>query len=251
MDSFQLALLIILFFVTSIIGVVTGSNSLITVPAMFHFGIEPKIAVATNMFGLTFMSIGASIPFVRGKMIDYRKILPLILVTLVSSTIGAVIVILLKPQSLKLLVSIAMITVAFFVLFENKNENNLSQKLPLSRKWFTILLTFLLGIYGGIYSGGYVTLLTFIYATFSGMNFSESVATTKVINVFSSLVATLVFIWQDLVDYKLGIILALTMFTGAYIGALITTKLLNEKLLRHIFVIVVIMLAVKTLIDAI
>ena len=58
-------LLILLFFLTSVVGVVTGSNSLVTVPVMFQFGIEPKIAVATNMFGLTFMNIGATIPFLK------------------------------------------------------------------------------------------------------------------------------------------------------------------------------------------
>ena len=61
----SLIALVVLFFVTTVIGVVTGSNSLITVPAMFQFGIDEKVAVATNMFGLTFMAVGASIPFVR------------------------------------------------------------------------------------------------------------------------------------------------------------------------------------------
>ena len=69
----ELILLIILFFLTSVIGVVTGSNSLITVPVMFQFGIDPKIAVATNMFGLTFMNIGATIPFLKKDIIEYRK----------------------------------------------------------------------------------------------------------------------------------------------------------------------------------
>ena len=87
-----LILLIILFFVTSIIGVVTGSNSLITVPVMFQFGIDEKVAVATNMFGLTFMSIGGTIPFVRQRKIDYRKVSPLIILTIVSSALGAMLV---------------------------------------------------------------------------------------------------------------------------------------------------------------
>ena len=50
--------LIVIFFVTSVVGVVTGGNSLITVPVMLSFGIEPCTAVATNMFALTFLSFG-------------------------------------------------------------------------------------------------------------------------------------------------------------------------------------------------
>jgi uncharacterized protein len=58
-----------IFFLTNIVSVVTGSTSLITVPTMLQFGIEPRSAVATNMFALTLMSVGGSLSF-RGKNCD-------------------------------------------------------------------------------------------------------------------------------------------------------------------------------------
>ncbi len=48
----KLLLLIVVFFATSLISVVTGDTSLITVPVMIQFGIEPHVAVATNMLAL-------------------------------------------------------------------------------------------------------------------------------------------------------------------------------------------------------
>ncbi len=78
MSVSALILLIILVFITSAVGVVTGSNSLITVPVMFQFGIEPKVAVATNMFGLTFMAIGATIPFLRQGEVKIKRLSPFI-----------------------------------------------------------------------------------------------------------------------------------------------------------------------------
>ncbi len=111
-----LIVLIIVFFLTCLVGVVTGSNSLITVPVMFQAGIEPKVAVATNMFGLTFMSVGATIPFLRGGVIDYRRMPWLIILTLVSSTIGAILVGLITNQSIKIIVSVSMIIVVIFTL---------------------------------------------------------------------------------------------------------------------------------------
>lgn len=56
------------------------------------------------------------------------------------------------------------------------------------------------------------------------MSYTESVGSTKLVNVFSSSIATLVFIWQGLVDYTLGTVLAVTMFVGAYIGAHYASK---------------------------
>ena len=112
----SLAILIVLFFVTSVVGVVTGSNSLITVPAMFQFGVDEKVAVATNMFGLTFMAIGGTIPFVRTGQIEYRKLSPLVVLTLAGSAIGAALVGLISNQGIKLMVSIAMIVIVVFTL---------------------------------------------------------------------------------------------------------------------------------------
>ena len=77
----------------------------------------------------------------------------------------------------------------------------------------------MLAIYGGFYSGGYMTVMTALLVLLAGMSFSEAIAGTKFLNLFSSLIATLVFMWQGLVNYKLGLILAVTMFIAAFVGA--------------------------------
>lgn len=248
MSAASLALLIFLFFVTSVIGVVTGSNSLVTVPAMFQFGIEPKIAVATNMFGLTFMAIGATIPFVRQRKIEFARTTPLVILTVISSAIGAALVGFITDQSIKLIVSAAMILVAIFTFI--KRDKGVTKETAISTGAIAAayIATFLLGIYGGLYSGGYVTVLTAALVAFYGMTFSEAVASTKFINIFSSAVATAVFAWQNLIDYKLGLILAVTMFAGAYAGAHYVTKL-NDLWLKRIFLSTVLLLALKILYD--
>jgi uncharacterized membrane protein YfcA len=246
--SSTLIILIILFFVTATIGVVTGSNSLITVPVMFQFGIDEKVAVATNMFGLAFMAVGGTIPFVRKGLIDYRKVSPLIILTIVGSALGALLVGYITNQGIKLMVSVAMIVVAVFTLV--KRDSGITERRSVSQKLLvtTFVATFLLGIYGGLYSGGYVTVLTAVLVAFFGMSFTESIAATKLINVFSSSIASIVFAWQGLIDYKLGVVLGLSMFAGAYVGAHYATKL-NEVWLKRIFLATVFVLALKTIAD--
>jgi uncharacterized membrane protein YfcA len=248
MTSYALAILIIVFFLTSVIGVVTGSNSLIAVPVMFQFGIDPRVAVATNMFGLVFMSAGGTIPFLRQGRIDLGRIAPLIVITTFASALGAAIVGLMTGDAIKLIVSVAMIAVVIFTLLKRKAETEKVAEVSKKAAIITFVLTFLLGIYGGLYSGGYVTMLTPTLVAFYGMTYSESVASTKIINVFSSAVATIVFMWQGLVNYKLGVILGITMFVGAYAGAHFVTKL-NDTWIRRIFLTAVVLLAIKTLFD--
>lgn len=248
MTASEWIFLIVLFALMSVIGVVTGSNSLVTVPVMFQFGIDPKVAVATNMFGLTFMNIGATIPFLKQGIIDTKKITPLVFLTLISSAIGALLVGLITNHSIKIIVSVAMISVALFILLKRDAGVAAIAEISTRAAVITYILTFLLGIYGGLYSGGYVTVLTTVLVAFFGMTFTEAVASTKLINVFSSLIATIIFAWQNLIDYKLGIILAVTMFIAAYVGAKTVTKL-NDVWIKRIFLATVFLLAVKTIFD--
>jgi hypothetical protein len=95
-------------------------------------------------------------------------------------------------KALQIIIAVAMIGVAVFSLL-NKNLGQASHDVPAS--WFGVVagyaITFLLAIYGGFFSGGYVTMLTAAFVLLFGMTFLQAVASTKVINVFSSGVATL------------------------------------------------------------
>lgn len=247
MSTDSLILLSVIFFLTSVVGVVTGSNSLINVPAMFQLGIEPKVAVATNMFGLVFMAVGGTIPFVREKRIDYVRTWPLVSITLVSSALGAFLVGFMSGDGMKLAVTISMIAVILFTLI--KRDAGVEVRTPGRFALpVTYSLVFLLGVYGGFYSGGYVTMLTAVCIGLYGMTYGSAVASTKLINVFSCGIATVIFMWQGLVNYKLGAILAVIMFAGGYVGAHFATKM-NDTLLRRIFLAAVFLLAIKTLYD--
>jgi uncharacterized membrane protein YfcA len=96
------------------------------------------------------------------------------------------------------------------------------------------------------FSGGYVALPTAAFVAFFQLTFIEAVALTKVLNIFSSLVATLVFVQEGLVDWRLGLILSAASFAGALFGAILARRVSNLWL-RRIFVAVVIVMALKTL----
>jgi uncharacterized membrane protein YfcA len=243
----ELLRLIAIFFLTSAISVVTGSTSLITVPALLQFGIDPRVAVATNMFALTFMSLGGALSFVGSKTIDRRRMPLLSVLTLISSIIGARLVLVVPAKSMPFLIAVFMLAIVGFSLI--KQEAGMTQDGAASSRGAEVggyVVTFLLGIYGGFFSGGYVTLLTAAYVALFGVTFIRAVATTKVINIVSSLVATIVFAMLELIDYRLGILLGVTMFLGATLGGYAALRMKNVWL-RRVFLLTVIVLALKTL----
>jgi uncharacterized membrane protein YfcA len=235
------------FFFTSVLSVVTGSTSLITVPVMIAMGIEAHVAVATNMLALTFMSLGGSMPFVGRGVLSRSRLLPSLVLTVVGSSLGALLLLSVPLRALQIIIAVAMIAVAIFSLLSG-NVGQATHDAPASRvgELTGYVAAFVLAIYGGFFSGGYVTMLTAAFVVLFGMTFLQAVATTKVINVFSSGVATIIFLWRGLVDVKLGLILGVSMFLGAFLGGRVAL-LLSTIWLRRIFIAAVLGLAIKML----
>lgn len=243
----QLLILITVFLIASVISVITGSTSLITVPVMLQFGIEPRTALATNMLALTLMSVGGTLPFIGKGVIDRPRLPLLIVLTLVASIVGALLVLVVPSRSMPLIISISMIVVTMLSIANRKAGVVPAEGIP-SRiaEIAGYVVTFILGIYGGFFSGGYVTLLTAAYVMLFRMTFVQAIATTKLINIFSSLVATFILMIQGIIDYKLGMILGLTMFVGGIIGGRITLSL-STIWLQRIYLTVVTILTIVTL----
>ena len=214
---------------------------------MIALGIEAHVAVATNMLALTCMSVGGSLPFMGKGVLSRSRLLPSIVLTIIGSGFGAFLLLSIPLKALQITIAVAMIGVAVLSLL-NKDLGQASHDAPASHAGVIAgyAATFLLAIYGGFFSGGYVTMLTAAFVLLFGMTFLQAVATTKVINVCSSGVATVVFIWRGVVDLKLGVILGASMFLGALLGGRIAL-FLSTVWLRRIFIAAALGLAVKLL----
>lgn len=240
----KLILLTVVFFLTAFVSVVTGSTSLITVPVLITFGIEPHVAVATNMLALIFLSVGGSLSF-QGKGVIERRVLPLgIVLTVIGSALGALLLLGIPTGALRLTIAVAMIVVAVFSLLRGDSDAA-QHSVSVASRVTGYTLTFVLAVYGGLFSGGYVTMLTAVFVLL-GLSFLQAVATTKVINICSSLVAVVIFARRGAVDYKLGVILGVTMFVGALVGGHIAVRL-PAVWLRRAFVVAVVALATNML----
>jgi uncharacterized membrane protein YfcA len=247
MTAFSWTCLVAAFFLTAAISVVTGGTSLITVPVMMQLGIEPHIAVATNMLALIFLSFGGTLPFLKDPDISPKRLPTLITFTMAGSLLGALLLLAIPSRAMPLVIATAMILIVVFSLFKRNAGLSASSDPPSGAlEAAGYAATFLLGVYGGFFSGGYVALLTAAYIAFFGMTFLEAVAVTKVLNVFSSLIATVVFAWQGIIDWKLGLVLSVVSFGGAVLGAAMARRLSNLWL-RRVFLTAVVVMAVKTL----
>jgi uncharacterized membrane protein YfcA len=199
------------------------------------------------MFALIFLSAGGLTPFWKSG-IALRRELPLMtILTIAGSVAGALLLLKVPMRGLQLTIAVAMIAVAVFSLVKRdmgttRNESLVSPKQAI----LGYALTLALAVYGGFFSGGYVTMLTAVFAMFFHMTFVESIAATKLMNLFSSIVAVSIFAWRGIVDWRLGLILGIAMFLGGLLGGTIALRM-NSVWLRRIFLTAVLALAARML----
>ena len=245
MSPTQIVVLTVTMVATAAIGAITGGNSLINVPLMIMVGMSSREAVATNMFAVLFMTVSSTARFARHKLISLRLALPLCALTIVSSGIGAELAVKLPEAVVKTIVGVSMgLLVTFMAARPGATARSVSVPAPAPLAGFA--LTFLLGIYGGLFSGGYTTLMTFLGVSCFGLRMLESVALMKPVNLVSCAAASLIFFYAHLIDFRVGIPLAVANLLGGYLGAQLAVKS-SERLVRAVFLATVACLALKLL----
>jgi len=209
----------------------------------------PKSAVATNMFALIFFSMSGAIGFRKEIRITHHKMIVFFsILTICGSVAGANLILVIEKDILKKVIAIMICIIACsFFLKKDLGIQERNEKISKIKLGGGAILIFILGIYGGFFSGGYVTLLSYVLILIFGLNFLQAAFITKVFNMFSSLVACAFFYYHDLIDFSVGIPLAFSMSLGAFLG----TRLAIAKgnlWVRNLFIIAVILLAIKLLI---
>ena len=249
MSLISILIVCLIAFLVCIFSVSVGGTSLVTVPVLISLGMISKNAVATNMFALIFLSLSGAAGFRKEiRITDHKRFVLLSILTICGSLLGANFILSIEKDILKKLIAIMIFFIAGSFLLK-KDLGILEKKEKISKlKFFGgALLVFTLGIYGGFFSGGYVTFLSYVLILIFGLNFLQAAFVTKIFNIFSSLVACAFFYYHDLIDLSVGIPLAFSMASGAFLG----TKLALTKgnlWIRNLFIAVVIMLAINLLI---
>jgi uncharacterized membrane protein YfcA len=237
----QIAILGVLMVVTGAVGAITGGNSLINVPLMITVGMTPRQAVATNMFAVTFMTMSATARFARAGVLRRELLVPLGIITVVTSALGAAIAVKLPETVVKIVVGVSMAVLVVFIALHRKPTPVAPTH---ARRLAGYLGSTLLGIYGGFFSGGYTTLMTVLCTVCFGLTMMESVAVTKPVNLLSCAAASVVFFIGGVIDLRVGIPLAAANLLGGWIGAHAALKG-GDRFVRLLFLITVGALAVK------
>ena len=211
MEILTVIILLIGGLFSGVINTIVGGGSLISVPLLIASGLPVHLAVGTNRFAMVFNTGVGAIDY--HKKVKYNIKLGLFLASFASvgSYLGANIVLQIDEKLLEYIIGGLMLILGGVILYKKKLGLE-ERKITLTKRNYLIiiLISFLLGIYGGFFGGGISTMFTFVFISYFGKNFIKSAGITRFIVCILSIIAVISFTLNNSIDFFFGTILAIS-----------------------------------------
>ena len=234
-------LLAVVGFVASVLNVLSGGGSFLTLPVLIFLGAPAVDANGTNRVGVIAQNVSAVWAFHRRRMLDWPWALGASVPAVAGALVGAWLALDVDDRAFRRLLAVLMVLVTLWTLLD-----------PLERAQATVLRSpfspgialglFLTGIYGGFVQAG-VGFLVVAVTTAAGVDLLRGTAIKVLVIGAVTLAAALVFAWHGHVDWPSGLALAAGSWAGGVAGVRLAV-LKGNRWLEHVVTATVVVFAV-------
>lgn len=244
-EEVQWILITVVGFIAGFVNTLAGGGSIITLPAMILVGLDPTVANATNRLGIVLSAVSAAAGFKSKKV----SVMPFSLYVGIAATIGAIFGAMIAVEFDKKLfnrvLAIIMIVIVVLMVLQPRMKRVMDQEYLTGKPlWITLIVFLILGVYGGFINAGMGLLMILWLNIFNGMNLIRTNATKVLVTAIYTSAALVVFIWNDLIDWFIGLLLAFGNMVGGWIAARLSVKK-GEGFIRSALVVMVVLMAIR------
>lgn len=227
------------------LGATVGGGGMVAVPALLLLGFSPQASVAINKVGDIGAFISATHQYWKSKKIDWGMAIPLAAITVISSTVGAQIMVRLGTGFLQTLIGIMILLYLPFFFF-SKNIGLKQKNTSKTRKIIGLIIYALLGVEGAIVGAGGGTVILVVMMYFFGYKIIQGYATNTPAELFSAFVPAVIYGFHGFIKPWPAVIIFLGMLIGGYIGA--NTAIAKGNVwVKDLFTVVIVLSVIKIL----
>jgi len=235
--------------VAGFIDAIAGGSGLIMVPALIFAGLDPRAAIATNKLCNAGGALTGTVRFAARGLVDWKTVRWSVAPSVLASLVGSLLITrlsraVLEPTIVVLLVLVTLVTV-LKPAFGTMTADLACPPGPRARALQVVLST-AVGFHDGIFGPGAGILLTFSLIACSKMNFLRATATSKTINLATTLGALALFLVAGAVSLRVGVIATAGITLGAYAGSGVATHR-GPRIIKPVFVVVTLAMVGKLL----
>lgn len=235
-------------FLAGCINTIAGSGSVITLGILIELlGLPGNIANGTNRVGILFQGIAGVIGFKNNNKLNLSRSRTIIISTLVGAVVGAIIAINITNAQFKFVFKILMVCMLIVILVRPKKwlqSTDLDFKLS---PFLAVPVFFILGIYGGFIQMGMGVFFLAAMVLLAKYDIIESNAIKLVIVTIYTVALVALFQWQEMIDWKAGLLIAIGQAGGGYITAHYASRYEQANLWAYrTLVVIVVAVLLKT-----
>ncbi len=226
----------------SILNVLAGGGSFLTLPVLIFLGLPATIANGTNRLGVMTQNVGAVWGFHKAGVLDWRWALTASAPAVAGSAIGSSAALYISDDLFRRILAIVMVAVTLGTLVApDPAPDGADARSP--RSSVVGIGFFVVGLYGGFLQAG-VGFLVLAITTWARMDLVRGNAIKVVSVALLTALALAIFIVNGAVHWPMGLALAAGNALGALIGVhLAVTK--GHRWLRGVVTITVVAFAIR------
>jgi len=244
-EWYHYVLLVVVGFVVGFINTIAGGASLISLPVLIFLGLPPSVANGTNRVAIAIQTAIGVAGFKSKGVSTFPFNVYLGIAALFGSIIGAYIAVDIKGETFNRILAIIMIIVVLIIVFKPKiNLEDVAERLTGKYLWIGMIAFFFFGIYGGFINAGIGFIILLFLHYVHRMNLVRANATKVAIVFIYTLAALAVFIYNDKIIWKVGLVLAIGNGIGAWVSSRVSVRK-GDGFIKTFLVVMVIAMAIK------
>jgi len=235
----EYALLAAAGFVTSILNVMAGGGSFLTLPLLIFLGLPAAEANGTNRLGVLAQAISAVWGFHRQRLLDWRFGLLTAVPAVVGSLVGAWVSLQVGELAFRRVLATLMLAMTFVTLADPRPHP--ARRRP--PRWLLGVVFLALGFYGGFVQAG-IGFLLLAVTTWAGLDLIRGNAVKVLIVALVTIVAGGFFAWTGKIHWDDGLALAAGSFVGGMVGVRVAVRR-GERFVRVVVVTALVVFALR------
>lgn len=246
-------LLLIVFFGSALAGSINtlaGNGSAITLTILTELlGLPGNLANGTNRVGIFTQSAAGSYAFFRSGKLDLQRSRLPVLFTIIGAIGGVAVAVNVSNEAFRSVFRFLMIVMFIVILVKPKRWLRATDLSKQTNPWIAVPLYLALGFYGGFIQMGMGVFFLAVMVLYARYSLVDANAVKVFVVGAYTLLVILVFQWQGLIDWEVGLLMAVGQTIGGFATAHFAANYPQANVWAHRLLVAVVLLALIKLFD--
>jgi len=245
MTWIEITELVLLGIFVGFVNTLSGSGSLLTLPFLISLGLPANVANGTNRIAILLQNVVGVASFKKQKVFEFKEAVWLTIPAIIGAVVGASVAVKISDALMEKIIAGILVFMFLLLIFKpNIWLKEQAKDLKTKPTFVQFIVLFFIGIYGGFIQAGVGLFLLAGLVLGAGFDLVKANAVKGFIILLYTVFALSIFIYNDSVDYKIGLILAGGNMLGAFIASRFAVDW-GPKFVRYVLLVVLFLASLK------